>query len=105
MKVAVNSLEDFFEEVKFVSEDGDKPLVRCMIHVDQENDGDGFPVYLFASYVSDDGLVCEMQLRCGWDINDRYADGTEKAKLLRSELKEACKGIGVVVRPGRYDLE
>jgi hypothetical protein len=106
MKVIINDLEDFIDELKFVSEEGDRPLVRCMIYVSPEPDGNSeFPVSLLASFLSDDGLICEMDVLCGKDINDRYMGGTDAAKELRETLNAACADIGVNVRPGRIDLE
>tara|TARA_R110002096_G_scaffold66682_6_gene162280 strand:+ start:634 stop:948 length:315 start_codon:yes stop_codon:yes gene_type:complete len=104
MKVILSSINEFVDELKFLYEDEEKPLVRCTTFVSDDSD-DGFAVFLYASFIIDDGTVCELELFCGKNLNQRYQIGSDKAVELTSELKNKCSEIGVTVRPGRFEVD
>jgi hypothetical protein len=105
MRIVFNDIDDFVSEIEAVS-DEDKPVVRYLVDVSAENN-DGHEVYLFCTFITDDGLICELALFCGRDMqlpNKSYDMGTIAAKSEVEKLKEKCTEFGISVRPGRYEL-
>lgn len=100
----MNNLDDFIDEVKFVSDDEFKPLVRYSTEVGTESDN-GFDVYFFAGFCTEDDAICETEVYCGKNLNAKYIEGSRKADELVGQIKEACNAIGVSVRPGRYEAD
>lgn len=102
MKIILNAIDDFIEEVKDSVDEGGTPVVRYLIDVDDAYDA-GRLVLLLASYVAEDQLIVELELPCGKDINERYKNGTEKAESARDELKGRLEEMGLKLKKGRYE--
>ena len=102
MKIILNAINDFVEEVKDSVDEGGAPVVRYLIDVDDAYDS-GRLVLFLASYVAEDQLIVELELPCGKDINTRYADGTKKAESVRDELRIELGKIGLKLKKGRYE--
>lgn len=102
MKIILNELEAFVEEVKDSVDEGATPCVRYLIDVDDAYDA-GRLVLFLASYVAEDQLICELELPCGKDINERYKQGTEEAESTRDNLEAALKELGLKLKKGRYE--
>lgn len=102
MKIILNAIDDFVEEVKGSVDEGDTPVVRYLIDVDDAYD-DGHLVLFLASYVAEDQLIIELELPCGKDINARYSDGTKRAESARDELQGRLEEMGLKLKKGRYE--
>ena len=102
MKIILNALDDFVEEVKDSVDEGGTPCVRYLIDVDDAYDA-GRLVLFLASYVAEDQLIVELELPCGKDINARYADGTKKAESARDDLEARLREMGLKLKKGRYE--
>lgn len=102
MKIILNELDAFVDEVKESLDEGGTPCIRYLIDVDDAYDA-GRLVLFLASYVAEDQLICELELPCGKDINANYNDGSKKAESTRDELETALKGMGLKLRKGRYE--
>jgi hypothetical protein len=101
MKVVLNEIDDFIEEVKLVAGEGETPVVRFLIDVSENNDN-GYTVYFYASFITEDNLICELEINCGKDIMTGYTAGSDQGGEYADQLKASCKEVGVSVRPGRY---
>jgi len=106
MKIVLNELEDFLDEIRVAVEEDETPVVRYLVDVSTENEG-GYAVYLFMSFIVEDMIICELERDCGRDLKlpamphrDR---GSIQAKEDIERLKGFCKELGVSVRPGRYE--
>lgn len=102
MKIILNELEAFIDEIKDSVGEGDTPCVRYLIDVDDAYDA-GRLVLFLASYVAEDQLICELELPCGKDINERYKQGSEAAEAVRDELESSLKEMGLKLKKGRYE--
>jgi hypothetical protein len=104
MKVVLSSVEELVQELEFLYEEGERPLVRATTFISDDSD-DGFAVFFYASFMIDEGTVCEAEIFCGKNLNSRYQLGSDKAKEYDAELKQQCEKIGIKVRPGRYEAD
>lgn len=106
MKIVLNQLEDFLDEVKEAADAGDTPVVRYLIDVSTENEG-GYAVYLFVSFVCEEMAICELELFCGKDLKmpslPHRDVGSNEANKCIQQVKDFCGEIGIKVRPGRYE--
>jgi hypothetical protein len=106
MKIVLNELDDFLDEVREVTDEGDAPVVRYLVDHSTDNE-DGYAVHLFASFVCEEIAICELELFCGKDLRmpslPHRDVGSLKAKESIEIIKGFCKDIGVKVRPGRYE--
>lgn len=102
MKIILNELEAFVGEVKESLGEGATPCVRYLIDVDDAYDN-GRLVLFLASYVAEEQLICELELPCGKDINEKYNTGTQTAEAARDELQAALEKIGLKLKKGRYE--
>jgi hypothetical protein len=106
MKIVLNDLEDFLEEIKVVVEEDDTPVVRYLVDVSAENEG-GHEVYLFMSFVIEGVYICELEKMCGRDLKMPTLPHRDRGSLQAKEdiarLREFCEELKVSVRPGRYE--
>tara|TARA_R110000824_G_scaffold172833_3_gene350811 strand:+ start:8458 stop:8769 length:312 start_codon:yes stop_codon:yes gene_type:complete len=102
MRIILNALNDFVEEVRDSVDQGSTPCVRFLIDVDDAYDS-GRLVLFLASYVAEDQLICELELPCGKDINEKYKDGTAAAVMVRDKLENHLKDLGLKLKKGRYE--
>jgi len=106
MKIVLNELEDFLDEIRVAVEEDETPVVRYLVDVSTENEG-GYEVCLFISFVIEGIYVCELEKTCGRDLKmptlPHRDHGSLQAKEDIGKLKEFCGKLGVSVRPGRYE--
>lgn len=113
MKVVVNSLTDFLEEVRRAEdlyqkcvrfEVDETPLQAERVTVDIAVIASAI-VIVQEEPATESEYLLEWVERCGID-NHAASDmaGTERAREFRRQLEEAVKPIGLDVRPGRVEL-
>jgi len=102
MKIILNVLDDFVEEIKDSVEQGSEPVVRYLVDIDDAYD-DGRLVLFLASYLAEDQLICELELPCGKNLNERYKQGSDNAEESRAKLESELKEMGLKLKKGRYE--
>lgn len=109
MKITFNSVDDFIGEIQEAVDCELTPVVRYFVNASSSNDGDGYEVYLYVTFISDDGLVCELELFCGRDMNlpnnPKFDLGTIASEEHVSRIKRYCKEAGVPFKSGRYEQD